>query len=225
MLRIKLLIRWIVLKQLVALRAKFHFTFLRGPLILQILFTNFQSFGITGRKQVADGLKDTPFSVFWDDLWTLSFLLSFLSSRILWGTHNPRFSFSSVWQNCPIVKINTFKELRTVYLSPRYKPRYDEGLEGLKKYIRCKVVSLYRSYFPYILLLLGLGILFVKHIEVRFLNSAGSSIRLTLFVHIKHRENKDFTVLVMSLITNLRGYLVKSLVLCINLAILLQNFA
>ena len=41
-----------------------HFTFLRDPLILQILFTNLQSFGITGRKQVADGLKDTPFSVF-----------------------------------------------------------------------------------------------------------------------------------------------------------------
>ena len=90
------------------------------------------------------------------------FFLSFLSSRILWGTHNPRFSFSSVWQNCPIVKTNTFKEITTVYLSPRYKPRYDEGLEGLKKYIRYKVVSLYRSYFPYILLLKGLAILFVK---------------------------------------------------------------
>ena len=54
-----------------------------------------------------------------------------------------------------------------------------------------------------------------RYIEVRFLNSAGSSIRLTLFAHIKHRENKDFTVSVMSLIANLRGYLVKSLVLCI----------
>ena len=148
------------LKQLVALKAKFHFTFLRGTLILQILFTHLKSFGITGRKQVADRLKDTPFSVF-AMIYGLSRFFC-LFSLLLWGTHNPRFSFSSVWQNCPIVKTNTFKELRTVYLSPRYKPRYDKGLEGLKKYIRYKVVSLYRSSFPYILLLLGLAILFVK---------------------------------------------------------------
>ena len=95
MLKLKLLIQWIALKQHHALKAKFHFTFLRGPLILQILFTILQSFGITGRRQVADGLKDTPFSVF-AMIYGLSRFLSFLSSRILWGTHNPRFFFFSM---------------------------------------------------------------------------------------------------------------------------------
>ena len=144
------------------------------------------------------------------------------------GYSQSKIFFSSVWQNCPIVKTNTFKKLRTVYLSPRYKPRYDEGLKRLKKIYSLQGGFAISKFFSiYFTVTWARNTVrytkdFVIYRDVRNRGStasgacsAGSSIRFTLFVHIKHRKNKNFTVSVMSLIANLRGYLVKSLVLFI----------